>query len=80
MTVRDFLKVFDCIGLKAIYYTESDDETPLWEGRAFETPWWVAEYELAKNNGDSGSPIEYRKSLGEEHDNKPGLIFSLKDD
>ena len=79
MTVRDFLKVFDCVGLKAIYYMEDDDQIPLWEGSAYETPWWVAEYELAKDDGDGGEPISYRGSLGKEYNDSPGLVFSLKE-
>lgn len=73
MYLYDFLKMFDRSLPAAVYL--HDEEDPIWQGRLFDTPWWVAELELDYDNG-YGSPIDYREKF--END-EPGLVIYTKE-
>lgn len=75
-TVGDFLRALDASFI-AIYY---DDNDKLWSGYMSETPFWITELELDYKGAekDETRPVDYRKSLGEEYDNKSGLIIRVK--
>ena len=76
MKLIDFMRLTEDLPY-LIIYEEDDDENPLWEGRAFNVPWWVADLEL-DNSDPYSPPISFRNSLGEDHDNKPGFVISVK--
>ena len=76
MKLIDFMKMTEDLPY-LIVYEEDDDENPIWEGRAFELPWWVADMELDDSDPYS-PPISFRFSLGEDHDNKVGFVISVK--
>lgn len=73
MKVLDFLKMFDG-SLPVVVYI-NDEEAPLWEGRLFDIPWWVADLELNYDNG-YGRPVDYRTKF---KDNEPGLVIYTKE-
>lgn len=80
-TVIDFLKAVDGLGCYAVYWLRGDPEDlgPCWEGSLFDTPWWVAELELDYEEAESHQPISFRENLGEEHNNRPGFVFWVKE-
>lgn len=73
MCLYDFLKMFDG-ALPAVVYV-NDEESPIWEGKLFDAPWWVAELKLNYENG-YGRPVDYREKF--END-KPGLVIYTKE-
>ena len=77
-TVGDFLRVFDAT-LYVIVYIGNDDR--VWEGNLSSIPFWVSEYELDldRYKREGYRPIEYRRSLGPDLDNQPGLIICVKE-
>ena len=79
MKLKKWLKMTDIIGLDIVVWVEGDDSEPLWEGNAFDTPYWVAEKKIAKKGWDYDAPISYRHNLGEEHDNKAGFVITIED-
>lgn len=78
-TVYDFLKNIEIIGTDIIVYMYEDgeDAEPIYEGNAWDTPYWVADLKLdwIHNLIECPQPIEFRFDLGEKHNNKPGLLF-----
>lgn len=79
MKLKDILKIIDFGNLILICYIEDDDDIPLWEGTGFDLPWWVGELYLSKSEF-LARPIDFRSSLGEEYDNKPGFVISLNEE
>lgn len=81
MKVLDWIKVVDASPLKALYYVAGDEEFgTIWDGSLYDTPYWVAEMELAEPEElDGYQPIEWRRDLGDDYDNKTGFIITVKD-
>lgn len=79
-TVMDFLEAVDALGCHAAFWTRGEDEEPYWEGSLFDTPWWIARLELDYEEAENHQPISFRESLGEEHNNKPGFVFWVKEE
>ena len=77
--VMDFLKAVDALGCHAVFWMKGEDKEPCWEGPLFDTPWWVAEFELDYEEAEDHLPISFRDSLGENHNNKPGFVFWVKE-
>ena len=79
MKVIDILRYINFPPLYTFVYIENEDEEdPIWEGKLNTLPWWIADLELPKTfHGEA--PIDYRTSLGKEHDNQPGLVIVVKD-
>lgn len=86
MTILDFLKLCDGCGTDCVVYStaDPDGEEPLYEGSTFDMPWYVSLYELDtdlnKDIYETGRPVEFRHSLGAEHNNRPGFIFLVKEE
>ena len=78
MKLKDILKVINFGGLILIIYIE-EEEDPIWVGTESNVPWWLADHEINGPNVWGEEAIDFRSSLGEEHDNKPGFVISLKD-
>ena len=78
MKLIELLRTINFGSLILIVYIE-DDEDPIWTGTAFDLPWWLADHEINGPNVWGEEAIDFRSSLGEEHDNKPGFVISLKD-
>ena len=79
MKLKDILKIVDFGNLILICYIDDDDDIPLWEGIGYNLPWWVGEFYLSKPEFLE-RPIDFRSSLGEEYDNKPGFVISLSEE
>ena len=77
MKIIDFLRMFDGCLPVIVYVNEEED--PLWEGRLFNTPWWVADLELNYDNENGSNPVDYRESFGKEYNNNPGLVIFAQD-
>lgn len=86
VTILDFLKLCDCCGTECVVYStaDPDGEDPLYEGSTFNMPWYVSLYELDTSLNkavyDAGGPVEFRQSLGAEHNNRSGFIFLVKEE
>ena len=81
MKLLDWLQVGDFLGLTVVVWVENDENAPLWSGKYFDIPYWVADMELADSTGFDADdvPISYRDSLGEAYNNRPGLVIVVKD-
>ena len=79
MKLLDFLKIFDGVPLKVICYIGEDK---VWSGNINDTPWWITLMKLDNKRYEEEGfrPVEYRVSLGENYDDKAGLIICLKDE
>ena len=78
-TVYDFLKNVDiCADILVYIYEDGNDAEPIYAGRAYETPYWVADLKLdwIHDADYCEQPIEFRSDLGEEHNHRPGFIIS----
>lgn len=81
MKLSKFLKYTDFIGLSVIIYSANGNEMPLFSGSVLDIPWWIADLKIAKPwNKKVEESISYRTSLGEEYDNKPGLVITVIDE
>lgn len=82
MKVLDWIKPIDASPLKALYYVaEDEDFGPIWDGSLYDTPYWIAEMELAEAKDLEGyPPICWRDDLGEDYDHKTGFIITVKDE
>lgn len=81
MKVLDWIKPIDASLLQALYYIAGNEDMTIWEGNLYDTPYWVAEMELAEPKEREGYlPIEWRRDLGEEYGHKSGFIIIVKDE
>lgn len=82
MKVLDWIKPIDASPLKALYYVAGDEDFgPIWDGSLYDTPYWIAEMELAEAKDLEGyPPICWRDDLGEDYDHKTGFIVTVKDE
>ena len=63
----------------AIVYDKDFDDDPIWEGKASDIPYWVANMKLVpKEENDGEYPIDIR-CLGKDYDDAIGLIIVVKD-
>lgn len=79
-TIGDWLSAADLIGTDIIVWIDGDEDYgPLWEGSAYDFPLRYADLKLCyETDGDCEKPIEFRKDLGEEHNNKPGFVVIVE--
>ena len=76
-TVYDFLKNIDiCADILVYIYEDGNDAEPIYAGRAYETPYWVADLVLDWKHLEHGErPIDFRADLGKEYNHKPGFVI-----
>ncbi len=67
MRVIDFLKIFD--GVLPVRYYPRNEDTFLWEGLLYDTPWWIADLPLVN--------VDYRENFKGE---KPGLVVIVEEE
>ena len=84
MTVGELWDVIDFGGLPIVIWDVDDegieDSDPIWEGTAYQLPYWISKLKLIKagqNNWDEA--VSYRASLGEKYNNKPGFVIVVKE-
>ncbi len=78
MKFIDFLKLVDFENLHLIVYI-NEEEDPIWEGRQADVPYWLCDLPLDPSSWGEES-VSYRSSLGEEYDNKPGVVICLREE
>ena len=80
MKLKKWLKYINPIGLTIIVWDIDMDEKegPIYEGSAFDLPWWIGEAKITKEAGNSDEPIDFRDSLGNEYNNRPGVVICVK--
>jgi hypothetical protein len=80
MKLRKWLKYINPIGLTVIVWDidADEEEGPIYEGSAFDLPWWIGEAKITKEAGDFDEPIDFRKSLGDSCNNEPGVVICVK--
>ena len=69
-TLGEFLRSVEIWGTPIKVWGD-DTEMPLWEGRAHDCPYWVADLKL--DYSFTHPPIEYRDHMGDDGDEDPGF-------
>ena len=71
MKLRKWLKYINPIGLTVIVWDidADEEEGPIYEGSAFDLPWWIGEAKITKEAGNFDEPIDFRISLGDNYNN-----------
>lgn len=81
MKLRKWLKNIDPIGLTLVVWDVDvpEDEGPIYEGSAYDLPWWIGEAKISRSEDNPyDPPISFRDSLGKELNNKPGVVVTIK--
>ena len=80
-TIGEWLSAVELIGADIIVWVdgENEDNGPLWEGSAYDFPLRLADLKLCYEM-DCEKPIEFRSSLGEDHNDRPGFVITVKDE
>ena len=82
-TIGEWLSAVELIGADIVVWVDGDDEKngPLWEGSAYDFPLRYADLKLCYEMEDPcEKPIEFRTSLGEDHNDRPGFVITVKDE
>lgn len=80
-TIGEWLSAAELIGADIVVWVNGDEDFgPLWEGSAYDFPLRYADLKLCYELDDPyEKPIEFRSSLGKDHDNRPGFVIIVKD-
>lgn len=81
-TIGEWLSAAELIGTDIVVWVNGDeDHGPLWEGSAYDFPLRYADLKLCYELDDPyEKPIEFRSSLGKDHNDRPGFVITVKDE
>lgn len=79
-TIGEWLSAVELLGTDIVVWVNGDeDHGPLWEGSAYDFPLRFADLKLCYDAEEIERPIDFRSSLGKDHNDKPGFVITVEE-